>query len=117
MPAKVYIVPREDNDAVLRLLAGIEEGGIVVTDSAAEAYRERFGHAPPTEMIRDYDWGGEPDVLVDVVYADTVGHGGGSWGLSALLRADGLLCEDCGNPKDACDCRAEPGPEVTRAQT
>lgn len=69
MAAIVVAVPPEDWPTVEKYMLLIEDGGILVGPDAAAAFERRHGKPVPHETRIVYDFGGQPDKYVDMIYS------------------------------------------------
>lgn len=70
MAATVVLIEDEVNwDIIREVLYYLEQGGIVMGPKAIEKFKERY-QLDPTDLddkYLEYDFGGEPDIVVDHV--------------------------------------------------
>jgi hypothetical protein len=110
MPATLILVEDEQDWETIRLvLSCLEQGGIIMGPDAIDSFKQRYGLDPTEceEKYIDYDFGGEPDIVVDHVL------GSEHMAASAVAAAMGSMrpyyengvCPDCHQriPADAVD--------------
>ena len=70
MPAYVVCPTEEQWQVLLEILGEINEGGILVSPKSRELIREKRGFDPADieDQPIDYDFGGDADIYLDIVY-------------------------------------------------
>ena len=67
----VAIRDKEEWDRVIDFLGRLEQGGIVVSPEVCEILdNEHPGWEDGLDKYIDYDFGGEPQIMIDVAYLD-----------------------------------------------
>jgi hypothetical protein len=87
--AKIVVVPEADWPAVERFLESVEDGAIVMAPAVAAAFEAKYGRPVPAgATLPDYDYGNEPDYVLDRIHAALEPW---SYPLEALLDCMGIV--------------------------
>lgn len=87
MSAYLVVIDEKDWDVVKKYLGALGEGGILVTPEGVEAFKKEHGvdlRESDGELVKDYDFGGDPDVWVDAL------RDAGSYAADAVKKHLGL---------------------------
>ena len=67
MAAYVVKLTEEEWAVLSSITARLEDGGIVVPPDVAKKFEEETGKEIPDGALIDYDFGGDPDVWLDIL--------------------------------------------------
>ena len=68
MAAYIVAPSRKDWDVISRFLGDCREGAIVVPPHVADRFKEKYGKEVPEGDLVEYDYGGEAQILIDVMH-------------------------------------------------
>lgn len=75
MAAYVVKLTKEEWDVLASITARLNDGGIVVPPDVAEKFEKETGEEIPDGAMIDYDFGGDPDVWLDIMEDDNYAAG------------------------------------------